>query len=67
VGGEVGTTFGSAPLIGKGVPGGRFRDRPGNLDREIMSPTFRSTLVRVMAMQVFALLLLWALQAAYHR
>ena len=30
-----------------------------------MSPTFRSTLVRVMTMQVVALVLLWLLQTRY--
>ena len=33
---------------------------------EPTAPGFRTTLIRVMVVQVIALILLWALQARYH-
>jgi hypothetical protein len=38
----------------------------GEADKVTNGSTFRKTLVRVLVMQVVALVFLWALQARYH-
>ncbi|MGI9627359.1 MAG: hypothetical protein ACR2QM_11035 [Longimicrobiales bacterium] len=42
------------------------RPAPGEPDSKADSPPFATTLLRVMSVQVIALVLLWLLQARYH-
>jgi hypothetical protein len=70
-----GLTFGAGDRIGKSsaggrLAGGRLRRTPPSgrsvQTRGDMAGSFRSTLIRVMAIQVVTLLLLWALQTTYN-